>query len=288
MSTDPYTAAAEIQRTVVMHPEFERVLEGADEIIERSLRLGMPLGLIITAASGMGKTMLLKLIAQRTRQRLASLTNDDPVLELAFDSLVDPHKFADAFLQGLGYPSTPVRASFGAMTRMIDTALRRLEPKLGTIDEAQHVCEGCRDITARAVTDWLKIRMDEHCLPLALAGTHVVARLREVNPQFASRVSADFVIRTFVYGPSWHQLLGGFVGEVQTVNLEVLQDRKVARGVYDGATGNFRRLKQWLASSTHQTLRNGRGELTVADLGRGYVGAFGPNSAITNPFEGSV
>lgn len=286
MSVDPYAAAREIKDTLVMHTEFQRALDGADEIVDRSVKLGVPLGLTITAAPGMGKTILLKLIAQKVRQRFASMNNDDPVVGLEFDAMVDLHKVAGWCLEAVHYPTSPGRANLVAMTGMIDAALERLNPRLGTIDEAQHVCEGCRDITARAVTDWLKRRMDIHGLTLVLAGTEVVARLRDINPQFASRVSAEFAIQTFPFGPSWHQVLGGFAERVKAVDLGILRDRKVARGLFDGAVGNLRRLKQWLGASTYRTLLEQRRELALGDLDRGFVGAFGPKSIVVNPFEG--
>lgn len=285
MSIDPYVAAREINSTIVMHSEFERVLEGADGHIEMSARTGVPISLIVTAAPGMGKSALIELIAKRVRQRFATLSNDDPLVWLEFGTMVDPHKLASEFLEALGYPMAPARASLEAITKMIDVALERIKPQIGLIDEAQHVCEGCRDITARAVTDWLKLRMDRHSLGFILAGTNVLTRLRDINPQFASRAPTDFVINAFGYGPAWLQLLNGFVPSVKAVNLGILSDRKVAKPIHEGTTGNLRRLKQWLGCATYHTLVRSSTELSTGDLRNGYLKAFGPTAHISNPFE---
>jgi len=199
------------------------------------------------------------------RQRFSSLSNDDPLVSLEFGAMVDPHKLAAEFLEALGFPITPARTNLETITRMIDTALGRIKPRVGLADEAQHVCEGCRDTTARAVTDWLKLRMDRHSLVFLLAGTQVLQRLREINPQFASRAPTDLVINTFTYGPAWHQLLDGLRLNVKAVDMAILCDRRVAKPVFDGAFGNLRRLKQWLGCSSYYTLSQQRSELARAD-----------------------
>jgi hypothetical protein len=258
------------------------VLEAADEMIERAFRTGEPLGIFLTADSGMGKTVLLENIALRLRKRFASISNDDPLFGIECEANADVFKLASAFLQAMGYPVVPAKSNLEAMTKMVDTALKRVKRQAALIDEAQHMCEGCRDITARTTTDWLKLRMDKNCLSYFLAGAQGLARLRHINPQFASRASADFVISTFRYGPVWLQLLGGLADKVKSVDMAVLKDRRVAKRVYDGAPGNLRRLKRWLGPATVQTLAAGRKALSLDDLRRGFDVAFGSNG--DNPF----
>lgn len=284
MSYGTYSAAREINSTIILHPEFERVCDAAEHMVEMAHRTGVPSGIIITADPGMGKTEVLNRIARKMRMSQGDIVPESPMVRMQFDSMVDQHKLGDIFMEAMGYPSIPGRASLDAKTRMIDMALEKKKPRVGLIDEGQHVCEGCRDITARAVTDWLKIRMDKHQLTLVMAGTKVLGRIREINPQFVSRVSADYVINRFGMGPAWKQLIGGFVQKVKLIDLSILNEPKITKLVHEGTIGNLRRFKKWMTASSHHAERNGRIAVTVDDLRAGYLEAFGASALPPNPF----
>jgi len=237
------------------------------------------------ADPGMGKTTLLELLALRIGRKLGSMTNEASLLRIDFSSLVDAHKLGGEFLRAIGHPGIPGRTNLDVMTRMIDTGLDQQRPAGAFFDEAQHMCEGCRDITASALADWIKLRMDKHCLMMILSGTPTLARMRTINSQLLSRIAADYVIKAFQYGTSWHQLLAGLNEQVKSIDLQIILDKKVAKPVFDGSQGNLRRLKQWLSASSHCCASDGRKALTVEDLGKGYDRAFGTNSPIPNPFK---
>lgn len=275
MSHDVFAGAREIKSSIVMHPQFKGVLQSAEDFIETAVHTRTPLGLVLTADAGMGKTAVLDVIAARIRQRAPALSPSPPLLRIGFDAVVDPHKLAGQLLEALGYPVTPTRASHEAVTKMIDAALERMQPQVLLIDEAQHVCEGCRDITARAVADWLKIRMDKHSLAVVLAGTKVLNRLRDISPQFASRSPADFTIDTFSWGAAWRQLLAGLVENVKSVDLRVLLEPRIAQKAWKGSDGNLRELKHWLASAACCAQMRSSKEVTLEDMQAGFDRIFG-------------
>lgn len=285
MNEECYAAARELKSTIVMHTEFERVLTAAEGHMDMAVNAGVPISLIVTAPSGMGKTALLDLIARRVQSEYSFRSNESPLVRLKFTALVDTHKLAAEFLAALGFPNTPGKASLETITKLIDVALKRVRPSVGLIDEAQHVCEGYRDTTAKAVTDWLKLRMDEHGLVFLLAGTHTLQRIQEINPQFASRAPTELVINPFLYGPAWHRLLEGLKTQVHAVDMAILCERRVAKLVFDGALGNLRRLKLWLGCATYLTLSQQRKVMTLADLQQGFDRTFGTSPKTTNPIR---
>lgn len=284
-TSENFAAAREILDTMVMHVEFERALIGADEATRLVAELGNPSGVLVTADPGMGKTLWLELVKVRARKHFVNMTNEDPVLHVAFDALVDLPKVASLFMKALGFPMLSQRTSLDSMTNMVDTAMDRLKPRVVLIDEAQHVCEGARDITARAVTDWLKRRMDLHCLMMVLTGTKTLSRLRDINPQFSSRVSGDYLINTFAYGEAWHQLLGGVADGVKKADLGTLRDKRVSKRLHTGTGGNLRSLKKWLARASLCASQDGRRAVLAADFEQGFDAEFGANTSIPNPFK---
>lgn len=164
-------AAREILDMVVQYPDFERIQAAAVATTNLMLQLKMPSGILVLAEPGMGKTLLLELIQRSLSRKDNILEKERPVLSICLDSVVDTHKLAAKVMIALGYPMLPSRPNLENMTLMVDRAIERLLPKVLLIDESQHICEGNRDVTAKNVTDWLKVRMDKHNLPVVCTGT---------------------------------------------------------------------------------------------------------------------
>lgn len=198
-SPEALRAGNAVLMVVVEHPDFMRVFHSCIDLIETLRTLQMPSGILIQAEPGMGKSLLLRKIKTHLT-RSAGMSREESLLEVGLDSAVDTHKLAAAITLALGYPALPSRPSLDVMNHMVDKGLERTGPLALLLDEMQHVCEGNRDLTARAVTDWLKVRMDRYNLPVIGAGTRALERLESINPQFTSRASSTFVLSPFEFG----------------------------------------------------------------------------------------
>jgi hypothetical protein len=275
-------AGREVLNVVIDFTDFRLALEGCISMIHTVKSLVMPSGILILGEPGMGKTLLLSLIRAHL-QRNAGLASDACYLDISLDSGVDVHRMAAATMFALGYPMLPSRPNLDNMNQMVAKGLERKLPQVMLLDEMQHVCEGNRDITARAVTDWLKVRMDRHNLLIIGVGTRALERLSLINPQFTSRVSATFVLTPFAYGDSWRQLLGGFAAQVKTVDLDLING-PLSRPIHAATKGNLRALKRLLTYAAMHATLHPRGIVTKADLSKAFQDANGSAPDRVNPF----
>ena len=275
-------AGSEVLKVVVEHTDFIRVLNSCIDLIDTLRTLKMPSGILIQAEPGMGKSLILQMIKNHLT-RSAGMSRTESVLELRLDSAVDTHKLAGASMLALGYPALPTRPNLETMNHMVDKGMERRRPLAMLLDEMQHVCEGNRDITARAVTDWLKVRMDRCNMPVIGAGTRALERLNTINPQFISRASATFVLSPFEFGDPWCQLLGGFVQQVTAVKLDVINGA-LAKPLHTASKGNLRALKKLLMYACMYAAD--RKDATVArdDFIKAYEDANGSAPERVNPF----
>jgi Bacterial TniB protein len=284
-SSNGVAVARQVLDAVVQFPDFQRIQQSAISEINLMSEIRMPSGIIVLAEPGMGKTLLLELIRRSLTQMDNVLQKARPVLNVSLDSAVDTHKLAAKLLFALGYPMLPSRPNLENMTHMVDSGIDRLKPKALLVDECQHMCEGNRDITARAVTDWLKVRMDRHNLPFVGAGTNTFERIGDINPQFTSRSSAKYTINTFQMGDAWGQLIHAFVNVVGKVDLKLLITEGVLKATYASTGGNLRSLKKLLVFACIAAADKPQAVLSREDLEAGFDRAFGLASRQVNPFR---
>ncbi|MHB8948617.1 MAG: TniB family NTP-binding protein [Rhodoferax sp.] len=277
--------AIQILDAVVRFPEFEKIQLSTVADINLMSEIRMPSGVIVLAEPGMGKTLLLDLIRRSLTQMANFFDKARPVLSVSLDSAVDSHKFAAKLMFALGYPMLPSRPNLESMTHMVDMGIERLKPKALLVDECQHMCEGNRDITARALTDWLKVRMDKHNLPFVGTGTNTFERIGEINPQFISRSSAKYTINAFQIGDAWSQLIQAFESVVTKVDLKALKTTGMLKATHAATFGNLRSLKKLLVYACINAADRPQAVLTTEDMEVGFDRAFGLSSRHVNPFR---
>lgn len=276
--------ARQVMSVVVMHPAFKQALQACVASVNLARRVSLSTGLIIQAEAGMGKTLLTKLLTQELT-RVGALMEAPKVPLVTLDSGADVHQIAAKLAQALGYPHMPSVSRLHNTTHMVDLAMERLKPRALIFDEAQHLCEGKRDITAKAATDWLKVRMDKHACPCVLVGEKAIERLYQINTQFVSRAAAGYVLEPIAEGEEWKNLLAGFLDQIKGYDLSVLMDSKVAKQLHVITRGTFRDLKGVLMHALISTARDGRKVLLAADLTIGCDRAFGARGDRSNPFR---
>lgn len=278
----------EILDVVVPYPEFADSLQGAISAVQWMLEVRMPDGVLVLADSGMGKTLMLTLLKRTLTGDANPLKSSRPVLDIILDSAADVYQVAMKLMLAVGYPALPTRPTLPSMTAMIDTAIERLRPMAILIDEGQHICEGNREKTARTVTDWLKVRVDKHNLPVIIVGTRTLEAIAEINSQFVSRVSKRYYLNAFAFGDMWRQVLGSIAESVRSLDLSSLSAQGLSRLVHEAAHGNLRRLKKLLLFSCVRAIDGGSPALKLEHLAAGYADAFGGPSGAANPFLAAI
>ena len=278
----------EILDVVVPYPEFADSLQGALSAVQWMREVRMPDGVLLLADPGMGKTLLLTILKRRLTGDANPLKSSRPVLDISLDSAADVYQVAMKLMLALGYPALPTRPTLPSMTAMIDTAIERLRPVAILIDEGQHVCEGNRQNTARTLTDWLKVRVDKHNLPVIIVGTRTLEAIAEINSQFVSRVSKRYYLNAFAFGDAWRQVLGSIAESVKSLDLSSLSAQGLSRLVHEATHGNLRRLKKLLIFSCVRAIDGGSPALKLEHLACGYADAFGGPSGAANPFQVAI
>lgn len=274
----------QLLNVVVDHAVFRRIRDAALDLVHSMRVLKNPCGILIQADSGMGKTLLLELI-QRELQAKALTDRHETCLRIGLDSAVDTRAMAESVILALGYPSPPSRPNLSFMNNLVKVGFEKRKPWALLIDEMQHVCEGNKDITARAVTDWLKVRMDAFNTPVICAGTHVLERLPVINPQFTSRASMGFVIYPFAFDDAWRQLLAAFTQTmVDTIDLSVI-NTAACRPLHTATGGNMRALKRVLAYACMHAATQANRVVTMESLAIALVEAKGQIVEQSNPFR---
>lgn len=274
----------EILDVVVPYPEFADSLQGALSAVQWMREVRMPDGVLLLADSGMGKTLMLTLLKRTLTGDANPLKSSRPVLDIILDSADDVYQVATKLMLAVGYPALPTRPTLPSMTAMIDTAIERLRPMAILIDEGQHICEGNREKTARTVTDWLKVRVDKHNLPVIIVGTRTLEAIVDINSQFVSRVSKRYYLNTFAFGDMWRQVVGSIAESVRSLDLSSLSAPGLSRLVHEASHGNLRRLKKLLLFSCVRAINGGSPALKLEHLAAGYADAFGGPSGAANPF----
>lgn len=273
----------EVANVVVEYEDFKRIHDSVLDMVPTMIALRMPGGVLIQAEPGMGKSLLLAMVQKSLEAGNADLRSRPVCLSLSLDSAVDTLAFAAAMMIALGYPMLPSRPTLLNMNVIVDKGLERIRPVALLIDEMQHICEGNRDITARGVTDWIKVRMDKFNLPVVGAGTMALERLSLINPQFTSRASANFVIPPLEVGEEGRKLLASIRHAVKGVSLELLLG-PVGNVVIAATKGNLRALKRLLAYACMHAVDREAKAVSVEDLAKAYVDATGFGPGRVNPF----
>lgn len=281
-TADALQVGQKILDLVIQYPEFLDAFNVCMDAIHTARHLRMPAGVVIQADPGMGKTLLLTLLKNQVMRQTA-VDRTASFLELNFDSAVDPHKVASKAMLALNYPMLPTKPNLDHMNHLIHKALDRVRPWAIFIDEMQHVCEGNKDITARAVTDWIKVRMDYANIPVISVGTKALDRLSVINPQFTSRASTSLILEAFEYGPPWRQLLASFQADIGDVDFSLLKSG-IAKPLHEVTHGNLRSLKKVLAYAGMYAVHHPKKTVTVEHLARATVDIFGMAKGRPDPF----
>ena len=280
-SSEILKVGEQVLNVVVDHHVFSRIRDACRDLIHTMRTLRSPSGILIMAESGMGKTLLLDLI-NREFSKASGLEGN--CLQIAFDGAVDQRGIAAAMTLALGYPALPSRPTLVALNHMTAIGLERRRPAALLVDEMQHVCEGHKDITARAATDWLKIRMDTFNFPDIGAGTRVLERLAVLNPQFVSRASASYVIHPFALDDQWRQLLAAFAQSVQSVDLSIV-NIAACRPLHIASGGNMRMLKRILTYACMHAATLPQKVVTMESLSKALRDTKGDISDQGDPFQ---
>jgi hypothetical protein len=284
LSPAAVAAALEVKNAVVLYDDFTQIINGGRAAVELADSIKVPGGIIALAEPGMGKTLLIKLIEKILTESISGGETNRPILRIELDSNVDVYSIATKMTYAVGFPMLPTRPSLINMNGMIERALGNLRPRALLIDESQHMCEGNRSITARSITDWLKVLMDKFNMPVLCFGTKTFELIGAINPQFTSRLSQQYEIKAFNNDEKWRQFEASFRQQITKIVADILCTNEISKKCHAASKGNMRRYKKLIMNSCISAVMRGARVLEEVDLWRGHQAAFA-GVPEANPFK---
>lgn len=171
--------------------EFAAFKAAADAIhtnLEMFREVGMVQHLVVLGETGTGKSTLCRwLAAAHPCQRLPE-RNIVPVLVVAVPAAATIASMAEAILTALGDPA-PNSGSISEKARRIGKLVRGCRVEMILIDEAQHISDRGQSVTHYMVADWLKVLIDDMCVPTVFLGLPRLEALIQTNEQLRRRFS---------------------------------------------------------------------------------------------------
>jgi hypothetical protein len=275
--------AREINSTIVMHPRFENAYQGILKIINTAILIDLPFGATVIAPSGCGKTALMTCIA-RAIPSSHLLQDDMRSVNVAAEANATVGHLVGKLLRKLGYPAAIRASTLYEQSSLISSALRERGVKVLFIDEFQHVCRGKRNLSATAITDWIKQLADDGGVVVILLGTRELRPLAEMNDQLSSRAPAHFELREFERNEEWVGLLKEISTNVKSFDLSTIHS-EFYKPLHAVTRGTLRPLKQLLIASALVAIEAGKTILDKASLAIGHDLVFGSDPHTANPFR---
>ncbi|MDR7866523.1 MAG: AAA family ATPase [Sporomusaceae bacterium] len=269
---------------IAKHPKIKGLHEEIISIVKE--QVGSPI-VLVYGPTGVGKTTLLKLVAETLNQEMSADTGSSGHIAVARTEVISPSQgngidWADFYHRLLADLKDPVlrpqgslfpQTSFATITerrgetqlrRTLENAIKFRRPKAILIDEAQHWCSVRSSWVLRKQLDILKSLANCAEVPIILFGTYDLLAMRNLNGQLGRRCREVHFPR---YNPNDQEdmktfcsLINTFVQAMPFENKpDLLSEVELIFLRTFGCTGT---LKSWLDNAVSFALNQGHKELT--------------------------
>ncbi|MCA3044453.1 MAG: TniB family NTP-binding protein [Rhodocyclaceae bacterium] len=178
------------------HPEYQRITGEIARVHYRSVKLGVPEGLLIYAQSGTGKTTALTEYAAEFPRKRVEGCMKIPVLYVKTPSRPTVRSLSIAILRSLE-DVVPKTGNTETMTSRIAGYFNKCGVELLIIDEFQHFHYARRSGSHSEVTDWLKLLLETTKVCVILAGLPRSQSVINQNEQLSRRFSGSTYMQPF-------------------------------------------------------------------------------------------
>jgi hypothetical protein len=222
------------------HPEYQRITGEIARVHYRSVKLGVPEGLLIYAQSGTGKTTALTEYAAEFPRKRVEGCMKIPVLYVKTPSRPTVRSLSIAILRSLE-DVVPKAGNTETMTSRIVGYFDKCGVELLVIDEFQHFQYSRRSGSHSEVTDWLKLLLETTRVSVILAGLPRSQAVINQNEQLSRRFSGATYMRPFsISRPEDFQIFRGVLkqmhAELPAGSIE-LHNAEVARRFFYASEG---------------------------------------------------
>lgn len=209
-----------INNIVVTSDEFMNVFKGIQDCVKRSIAYKEPIGSMLLAKGGLGKTTLCKaLVSQMPKSTKIEEDHKKTIIPAFYVEVPSPatiKSLAITMLHELGDP-TYNNGTTSYLTDRLSYLLRMCETKLVFLDEFHHLFERKQSYTRMNATigNWLKTLVNQTGISFCLVGLPEFAELLQVDSQIARRFPFIYTLNPlYIESPQGHGTIYAFLSEI--------------------------------------------------------------------------
>lgn len=209
-----------INNIVVTSDEFITAFQGIQNCVKRSIAYQEPIGSMLLAEGGLGKTTLCKVIISQMPKSI-KIEKDHrktiiPAFYVEVPSPATVKSLAITMLHELGDP-TYNSGTTSYLTDRLSSLLSMCETKLVFLDEFHHLFERKQSYTRMNVTigNWLKTLVNRTGISFCLVGLPEFAELLQVDSQIARRFPFIYTLNPlYIESTQGHGTIYAFLSEI--------------------------------------------------------------------------
>ncbi|MEE9885520.1 TniB family NTP-binding protein [Acinetobacter baumannii] len=299
-----YERVAQLNQFVIRHPEFDHAFNSIQECMKKSTAYNEPIGSLLLADGGLGKTTICKAIVKQmppsTRIDGAYEKTITPTFYAHIPSPASVKSVAGNLLQQLGDPN-PLSGSAAQMTTRLCKLLEQCETKLVFLDEFHHLFRFQKTSTKLniIICDWIKSLVNETKISFCLVGLPQFAPQLEMDSQLARRFQYHFHLHPLTLGSYDSKgIIFPFLAEIENqtkvrcnVSFEdKLDSPLLAQQIYAATNGNPSFIKSLLRDSILYALKDFREIITSDDFSKAWQQGTTAQVSLTkmDPFKMSL
>lgn len=209
-----------INNIVVTSDEFMNAFKGIQDCVKRSIAYKEPIGSMLLAKGGLGKTTLCKaLVSQMPKSTKIEEDHKKTIIPAFYVEVPSPatiKSLAITMLHELGDP-TYNNGTTSYLTDRLSYLLRMCETKLVFLDEFHHLFERKQSYTRMNATigNWLKTLVNQTGISFCLVGLPEFAELLQVDSQIARRFPFIYTLNPlYIESPQGHGTIYAFLSEI--------------------------------------------------------------------------
>lgn len=281
----------EIDTILVPHEAFMIGMKELEKAMQFSPGRLEPMGLIIIGEPRSGKSRLIEAFKSKYPEKRAKVGLIKPVLVVSVPAVPTIKGLASEILRALGDQHWDIRETENQRTARLVKLLKDCGVQALALDEAQHFMDKGSTRTHYAVTNWLKMLMDETKGLIILSGLDTINHLLSGNEQLNGRFINSIKMPRFDWKvlesrDEFRRVLIAFKDGLESFELPEIGDEDIAFRFYEGTGGLIGYIIKILRQACYDACSENRLTISLQDIEVAWSRAVRPNSIkSTNPFS---
>lgn len=295
-----FSRVAQLDKIVVRHPALQNALLGIKECVTKTHFYREPMGSLLLAEGGMGKTTVCRSILAEMPESIKVDSNMSRTLVPAFYASVPSpasvKSVAASLLAKLNDPS-PLAGTTAHMTTRLCHLLAICETKLVFLDEFHHLFDVQRTTTRinLQVCNWIKSLVNSSKVSFCLVGTPTFAPILASDSQLARRFPIQFLLNPFTAGTNEYPgTLAPFLNEIREYSMQQLElkafphfgEEHIINQIYIATGGNPSFIMSLIKESILNALTSGTNTVCLKNFSAAWEKGITSQATLSknNPF----